>query len=114
MTNDGSRHSPSVSSERSDRSSIVVPPRTKKVNHNNVALTLATVATTTTTITNQVNTPISPPTPPTGGGPCPVGRAPLPPPRKSNQRLVCGPHKTPLSLQMLQFKSRPRIFVCLP
>ncbi|XP_073833991.1 stromal interaction molecule isoform X5 [Musca autumnalis] len=102
MIHDGHRHSPSVSSERSDRSSITVPPRTKKVNHSNVSLSLTTATTTTSTAltnatpTSQINTPMQqPPTPPisggvgSGGGVNPlagVGRAPIPPPRKSNQR----------------------------
>ncbi|XP_013099772.2 uncharacterized protein LOC106082017 [Stomoxys calcitrans] len=82
MIHDANRHSPSVSSERSDRSSIVVPPRTKKANHSNPNLSLALVTTTVATATSPTSS-ISSPSPPSGVGP--VGRAPLPPPRKSNQ-----------------------------
>lgn len=84
---DLNRHSPSVSSERSDRS-IPVPPRTKKHAHtNSISSTTssATTATTATTGTTHSVTSLGPPPPPPSG---PVGRAPLPPPRKSNQRFV--------------------------
>ncbi|XP_075159196.1 stromal interaction molecule isoform X4 [Haematobia irritans] len=85
MIHDVNRHSPSVSSERSDRSSIVVPPRTKKANHSNPNLSLAIVTTSpsTSATTPSSTTSISSPSPPSAA---PVGRAPLPPPRKSNQR----------------------------
>ncbi|XP_046801815.1 stromal interaction molecule homolog isoform X1 [Lucilia cuprina] len=78
VIHDLNRHSPSVSSERSDRS-IPVPPRTKKHAHTNSISSTISSATTTTT-THSV-TSVPPPPPPSG----PIGRAPLPPPRKSNQ-----------------------------
>ncbi|XP_058977729.1 stromal interaction molecule homolog isoform X4 [Musca domestica] len=96
MIHDGNRHSPSVSSERSDRSSITVPPRTKKLNHSNVSLSLTTTAVANATTTSHISTPsMQPSTPPSStssgvaGGGNPLGgggRAPIPPPRKSNQR----------------------------
>ncbi|KAL9873944.1 stromal interaction molecule isoform 1-T2 [Glossina fuscipes fuscipes] len=67
---DGSRHSPSASSERS----ITVPPRNKK----------QTSATSISSVPSTTSSPFvhpPPPLPPSG----PIGRAPLPPPRKANQ-----------------------------
>ncbi|XP_065362828.1 stromal interaction molecule homolog isoform X2 [Calliphora vicina] len=79
VVHDLNRHSPSVSSERSDRS-IPVPPRTKKHAHTN-SISSTTSSATTTTATHNVTSVAPPPPPPSG----PIGRAPLPPPRKSNQ-----------------------------
>ncbi|XP_055842865.1 stromal interaction molecule homolog isoform X2 [Episyrphus balteatus] len=62
---DDSRHSPSVSSERS----IPIPPRTKKP-----------------------SVPPTVPTPPSG----PIGRAPLPPPRRTNQSHIIRSQSTDL------------------
>uniref|UniRef100_A0A1B0G351 SAM domain-containing protein n=1 Tax=Glossina morsitans morsitans TaxID=37546 RepID=A0A1B0G351_GLOMM len=67
---DGSRHSPSASSERS----VTVPPRNKK----------QTSATSISSVPSTTSSPFvhpPPPLPPSG----PIGRAPLPPPRKANQ-----------------------------
>uniref|UniRef100_A0A1A9WVA3 SAM domain-containing protein n=1 Tax=Glossina brevipalpis TaxID=37001 RepID=A0A1A9WVA3_9MUSC len=67
---DGSRHSPSASSERS----ITVPPRNKKQSS-------ATYNSSVPSITSSPSVHPPPPPPPSG----PIGRAPLPPPRKANQ-----------------------------
>lgn len=88
MASDVNRHSPSVSSERSDRSSIAVPPRTKKLTHNNSqsSATIASITSSTATTPSSQAISIQPPPPPNPSAP--VGRAPLPPPRKSNHRFV--------------------------
>lgn len=79
---DDSRHSPS-----SSEVSITVPPRLKKLNSVNLAVTP------TAAVRNATPPPIPPPPPPP---PLPphqavvgtLNRAPLPPPRKSTQRFV--------------------------
>ncbi|KAM7348334.1 stromal interaction molecule isoform 2-T3 [Cochliomyia hominivorax] len=79
---DLNRHSPSVSSERSDRS-IPVPPRTKKHAHtNSISSSTSSTVTANSAIATHSVTSVAPPPPPPSG---PIGRAPLPPPRKSNQ-----------------------------
>nr|XP_036227593.1 stromal interaction molecule homolog isoform X4 [Bactrocera oleae] len=86
---DDSRHSPS-----SSEISITVPPRLKKHNSSNLMVTPPTAVT--TTITPPTPVPPPPPPPPLPPHLAAVGtvnRAPLPPPRKSAQRI----HKTKYS-----------------